>query len=583
MAKQQPLKKQLSVQKPQIKTKPVGNKSANASKNIYDYLEAHFSTKSRFYLILLTGLAFLFSIMCFDNKISITNDDALYIESGAKYARAFFAKESWYTANAPLYPIILGLLIKIIGVRLMLLKLFSVVCFSTAVLFIYKAFEKRIPYIILIPGLLLTAINFHFLIYASLTYTETFSLMIFGICFLYLFRIFEKLDTDTYNFKKSIPMFLLAGFLCFLMMITRSVALAAIGVLALFLVYRKKYKEAGASVAGFMIFYVLYKLAITYIWKVDASQFAMQTQLMFQKDVHNPQLGNEDFAGFITRFWQNCQIYISSRFYYVLGFREELSENNIPLTLFSIGLIVWSTVLMHKKKQYVLLFTSLFVITLLAVTFISLNVIWGQSRLIMLYLPFILFCLFYIFYFYGQQFNFLQIIYPFIFFILFFVSISATLKIAKEKLPIFIENLSGDPTYGYTPDWQNYIKMSEWCAKTFPNETKSIAVRKAPMSFIFSNGKEFYPIYSTPTQNADTLLMPLRESKVNYLMTSELRANPDMYVEGQIIGTMHRYAYYIQEKYPNAFQFVHQEGDVEEAVLYKINYAYIDSVKNISR
>ena len=521
--------------------------------------------------------------MCFDNKISTTNDDALYIESAAKYARAFFAKESWYTANAPFYPIVLGLLIKIIGVRLMLLKLFSISCFCIAVFFIFKAFEKRIPYLILIPALLLTAINFHFLIYASLTYTETFSLMIFGISFFYLFKVFEKSDEDTYNFNKNILLFVLAGFLCFMMMITRSVALAAIGVVALFFVYRKKYKEAIASVAGFAIFFILYKLAITYVWKVDASQFDMQSKLIFQKDIHNPQLGNEDIAGFIVRFWQNCQIYISSRLFYVLGFREELSENNIPLTLFSIGLILWSAFLMHKKKQYALLFTAVFVVTLLAVTFISLNVIWGQSRLIMLYLPFILFCIFYVLYYYGQQFSFLQLIYPFIFFILFFVSISATLKIAKEKLPIFIENVSGDPTYGYTPDWQNYIKMSKWCAQTFPNNTKSIAVRKAPMSFIFSDGKEFYPIYSTPTENPDTLLMPFRASKVNYLMTCELRANPEMYVEGQIIGTMHRYPYYIQQKYPNAFQFVHQEGEVEEAVLYKINYAYIDSVKAMSQ
>jgi hypothetical protein len=156
---------------------------------------------------------------------------------------------------------------------------------------------------------------------------------------------------------------------------------------------------------------------------------------------------------------------------------------------------------------------------------------------------------------------------------------SATLKQAKARFPIFMENISGDPTFGYTPDWQNYIKMTKWCAQNFPNETKSIAVRKAPMSFIFSDGKEFYPIYGTPTENPDSLLIPLRASKVNYLMTAELRANPDMYVDGQIIGTMHRYAYYIQQKYPQAFQFVHQEGDVEEAVLYKINYNYIDSLK----
>jgi hypothetical protein len=151
----------------------------------------------------------------------------------------------------------------------------------------------------------------------------------------------------------------------------------------------------------------------------------------------------------------------------------------------------------------------------------------------------------------------------------------------SEKLPIFIENMTGDATYGYTTDWQNYIKMTQWCAKNLPNETQSIAVRKAPMSFIFSEGKEFYPVYNTPTDNPDSLLIPLRTSKVNYFMLPKLRLDPNRYLEDQFIGTMHRYVYYVRTKYPDAFQFVHQEGDIEEAQLYKINWQYIDSLKSI--
>lgn len=62
-------------------------------------------------------------------------------------------------------------------------------------------------------------------------------------------------------------------------------------------------------------------------------------------------------------------------------------------------------------------------------------------------------------------------------------------------------------------------------------------------------------------------------------MPAELRADPNNYVENQIIGTVHRYMYFIQQKYPQVFQFVHQEGDLEKTQLYKINYAYVDSLK----
>lgn len=578
MAKRQPVKKQ-AAQKPSVKPSVTGSKVHPSSRSVFELLEAHFSSKRGFYLILLVVLSALFSFLCFDNKISTANDDALYIESGAKYASAFFSRDSWYTANAPLYPIVLGLLIKIIGVRLILLKIFSLVSFVAAIYLLFRVYEKRIPYLILIPSLFLTAINFQYLMYASLTYTETFSLMIFGICFFILFKIIDKTEANDYNIRNNIPQFLLLGFLLLLMMITRSVALGAVGVIFLYFAYRKKYMEAVAAVAAFALFFFIYKTMVSLIWKPDASQFETQTKLMFQKDVYNPQLGNEDLSGFIVRFFKNCEIYISSRFYYVLGFREEMSENNLPLTFFSVGLVAWSLFLMHKKKVFVLIFTTLFYSALLAVTFITLNVSWGQTRLIMIFLPFVLFSVFYLFYYYGNEFSFLQPLYLFVFFILLFVSFSSTIKQVRERFPVFLENISGDPTYGYTPDWQNYIKMTKWCAQNFPNDTKSIAVRKAPMSFIFSNGKEFFPIYNTPTQNPDSLLIPLRKSKVNYLMTAELRANPDMYVEGQIIGTMHRYAYYIQQKYPRAFEFVHQEGDLEKSVLYKINYTYIDSLR----
>lgn len=588
MAKKQPIRNQ---QQPAATNKKNTTRTTNTiSKSMFDILENHFSTKRNMYLILLVLISFIFALFCFDNKISTANDDALYIESGARYANAFFAKTSWYTANAPLYPIVLGLIIKAIGVRLMWLKMFSVISFAAAIYFIFRAYEKRIPYLILIPSLLLTAINFEYLMYASLTYTETFSLMIIGICFILIFKIFDKLQIEGLSIKdKMMPVFIL-GALCLLLMLTRSVALGAIGVVVLYLVYRKNYKEAVLAVASFVIVFLAYKFLVDAIWQPSDSQFKTQIKLMYQKDVYNPQLGDEDLSGFIVRFWKNCEIYISSRFMFVLGFREEMAETNTLITIICIALVLWSLYLAHISKQYTLLFTTLFVGAMLAVTFITLNVSWGQTRLIMIYLPFILFSIFYILYYYGQKMSLLQVLYPFVFFVLFIVSINATLKQIKERLPIFVENVTGDATYGYTPDWQNYIKMSKWCAENFPNETKSIAVRKAPMSFIFSDGKEFYPIYSTPTSNPDSLLMPFihydsttqKIDSVKYLMTAELRGNPNMYVEGQIIGTMHRYAYYIQQKYPNSFIPIHQEGDIEEAILYKINWNYIDSLrKNI--
>jgi hypothetical protein len=568
------------------------HKQTGITTSLFDTLENHFEKKQKLYLIIILGLATVLSFLCFDAKISLANDDALYIESGARYAKDFFAKESFYLANAPLYPTLLGVIIKLFGVKLILLKSFSILFFCSGLLFLFMAFRNRIPFLILIPSLLLTAINFPFLMYASLTYSECLYLLMMGFCFYLSFKAFDKIFAEGATVKdKILPSFII-GSTAFLFLITRNIAIVAIVPIVLFLLYRKRFIETGMASAMFVFLYFFYRFMVKIIWHVDQSQYEGQ-KLIFQKDAYNPQAGMETTSGFIVRLIDNAQIYIGQRFMYVLGFKEEISTqmptiagktaeinsgNKLIVFLF-VGIILASMYFMHKNKQYILLFSTLFFSCILGANFIALQTSWGQTRFIMIYLPLILMSVFYLLYHIGKQFSATQYILPFVFFILFISSLKLTLKNASERFPVFMENIKGDPTFGYTTDWQNYIKMTRWCAENLPDKTKEIAVRKAPMSFIFSSGKEFYPIYGTPTDNPDSLLIPLRTSNVNYIMPSELRADPNNYIPNQIIGTIHRYMYYVAQKYPDAFQFVHQEGDIEIAQLYKIDWNYIDSLK----
>lgn len=557
--------------------KTVNKKTSNS--DLFTFLENHLKTNQKKYIIFILFLAVLFGFFCFDAKVSTANDDSLYIEAGASYAKDFFGY--FYTANAPLYPIVLGFIIKLFGVKLILMKLFSLLFFVLGIWFTYKAFKDRIPYIILIPALLITAINFPYLMYASLTYAETLSFFVMGLSFLLLFNFFDKIDAESFNIKKQAWLFLIIGAICLLQLLTRNVALVLIAVIVIYFFLNKKYIPAILSIVSFGIFYALYKVILNLVWPQASSQFAAQSKLMFQKDVYNQQLGQETIWGFVERFWTNCEIYISSRFYYVLGFVKETAENNLLLTIVSIAIILTSLYFIYKNKQKYLLFSTLYYIAMLAVTFITLHTSWGQTRLIMVYLPFILFTIFYLFYILGKQFNGVQFALPLFIFILVISNLKATIVNGKERFPIFLENINGNPALGYTPDWQNYVNMSIWCKNNLPKE--NIAVRKAPMSYIFSEGKEFYPVYNVPTQDADSLLTPLIENKVNYIVTSELRLDPNRYMADQFINTMHRYVYYIAQKYPNAFELVHNEGEFEKSTLYKINYNYIDSIRAMSK
>lgn len=353
-------------------------------------MENHFSSKQNLYLAISVLLAAAFSYLCFDAKISLANDDALYIEAGAKYANAFFNHDSFYLANAPLYPMLLGLVIKIFGVKLLTLKAFSVLLFCLGTTFVFFAFRNRIPFIILIPSLLLTAINFPYLMYASLTYSECLYLVIIGLSFYILLRSFEKIDaTENFSVQSILPVVLI-GFAGFLFLITRNIAVISIVPIVLFLVYRKRFIEAGASVVSFGAFYFLYKLAIKVIWKIDGSQYASQSGIIFNKNAYNPSLGKETFGGFVARLIENSQIYIGQRFMYVLGFRDEMSsaigaDGNITeytstnkfIVFIFIGIVLASLYYMHKNKQYVLFFSTLFFSVLLGTTFVALQTSWG--------------------------------------------------------------------------------------------------------------------------------------------------------------------------------------------------------------
>jgi hypothetical protein len=71
----------------------------------------------------------------------------------------------------------------------------------------------------------------------------------------------------------------------------------------------------------------------------------------------------------------------------------------------------------------------------------------------------------------------------------------SSFKRGFANIPVIKKNLKGDKYYGYTPDWQNFLKCSEWAADSLP-DSALVASRKAPMSFVYGNGKKFFPIYS---------------------------------------------------------------------------------------
>jgi len=196
---------------------------------------------------------------------------------------------------------------------------------------------------------------------------------------------------------------------------------------------------------------------------------------------------------------------------------------------------------------------------------------WDQPRLIMVFVPLILLTVYGGWnYFFRNKNAVVQFLFAAVVFITLFAGLLSTLKKSGDNFPILKRNLSGDIYYGYTPDWVNYLKMSAWCGDSLPENTL-VGARKAPMSFIYAQGKPFYGIDVAFSTDADSILTRWQSSNVTHILAANLRRNPKR-VDGYIINTVQRLMYPIMQKYPDKLTLVKQIGESEPAYLYKINY-----------
>ena len=97
------------------------------SRSFFEWMEDFLSKNANILLGIILAFSVLLCGLLFDFKISIGHDDALYLEGSWRYAQNFFGY--FYSANAPLYVILMSLPIKLFGLNLGLLKLFSVFFF----------------------------------------------------------------------------------------------------------------------------------------------------------------------------------------------------------------------------------------------------------------------------------------------------------------------------------------------------------------------------------------------------------------------------------------------------------------------
>jgi hypothetical protein len=192
------------------------------NKTLFDKIDSWGENNNNKLLFIFLGLSLFFSFILFNARISEAHDDALYLEGGWRYVHEF--PNYFYTQNAPLYVLFLGLLTKIFGFKLLLFKLFNVVFNFFAVYFFYKTFYKRIPFVVFIPVMIFVSCNHLIQYYASMTFTEAFYLFLQSLFFFWFFKLYDALKLEP-NAIKHYKLWLVLGLFTFLIATCKSVAI----------------------------------------------------------------------------------------------------------------------------------------------------------------------------------------------------------------------------------------------------------------------------------------------------------------------------------------------------------------------
>jgi len=557
-------------EKSKNKSQKVKNQQLAAKPNLFDKSEKWFFRNQKFLFIILSVIFIILSLLMFSLRISEGGDDSTYIHAAHNYAKDFF--HYYFTFNAHFYPIFLSFFVWIFGINMYILKLLSLFFSYFHIFFFYKALKNRIPLLILFPVLLLICTNSFFLFFASQTYNEAFFLFFQSLLFYYFMRLEDKISTAGSAFKSTYKLWLIIGLLVFILSMTKNVAIVVLAGITVYLLLNKRFLHIVYLLGSYLVFKIPFELLKISIWG-NLSQYNSQKSILMQVHPYDKSRGLETFTGFINRFFNNCQIYFSDILFQIFGFRKEYTNvESTPLTILIVLLILIGIILIIRSKNKSLQFITFYGASIIFSSFILLQILWSQHRIILIELPVILIVIFFVLYKFLNRkvLAGFQFLYFFLIILIFISGLISTSKKIKHNLPIIYHNIKGDRYYGYSPDWKNYLLMSDWCAHNL-SKTDKIACRKPSVSFLFTNCEQFYGVFEAKTTNPDSSLAFFKKNQVTHLLLASLRLNPSMPTMN-IYNSLQRMVYPIAVQYPYKIQFVHQFGTEEPAYLYKINY-----------
>ncbi len=536
-----------------------------------NWLEKHSNTL--FYILL--GVLTLFSFLYFDIKPSIAGDDSSYVNRAIN----FLSADKFPTYQGPAYPLFLALLISILGMNLVILKLSSALFMIGFFIIFYRSLKGKISYLSLFYTLALVGVSNYILFFSSQTFSEPLFLILQTGLFALIFKYDSREEAGWIPGKKELKYLLLIAAICVLMFLTRTIGFGMILTLLTYWLISKKYKRALQVVVIFSVLIASFYVIRNAAWEMPAKS-SQQTGQLLDKNPYNKDQGREDFVGFLTRFKDNSNLYLSKHLMRITGFRKHGDNSVKPvITIILYGLFIFGLVYSLRRNKYLFLI-ALYLAFMLGITFFSLQKLWDQYRLIVPFVPLVLLFLVESIVYVGEHYKLSFVKKGLMAILALSLLLAAGRGVNTMDVKTLSKNLAGDKFAGYTPDWVSYLQMAEYCNKNLKKDD-FVACRKPGIARLYAKGKKFYGIFRIPSDDPDELLAHLKERNVTHIMMGSLRKNPYQYT-GQSINTIKRYMAFIARKYPKAFILIKKYGAQEPTHLFKINYDVIQEKKSTS-
>jgi hypothetical protein len=480
-----------------------------ASKTFLETSDAWIGARLNLVFYIAIFLTVMIGALLFDVKISTGGDDSGYIEM----ANDFLKGRSFPTWHGPLYAIILSFIIWIFGINLIWLKLFSFLFIVLHLTLFYHTFKRIIAPSIFAPLLLIISLNSTILYFASQTYTEAMYMFLQSLLvFLFIrFYLSEKQDQKG-TLKEQYLQWLILGFSLFAVSLTREIGIISLFIIVLMLLLDKNFRSSVMVVVSYLIFLLPYKLYQNLVWGVAVSKTSRPMHEILLKNFYKPESGYENFSGMVVRLFENARLYLSKHFMIGIGLMDPESTQTSWIVTILIIVFLLIALYFAFRRSKVMLFIALNLGCSMGATFLALQQHWDQMRMVIIYIPLILLLMAWSI----EQLSkvkglgFVIVLLPIFLSVVFFKTLGQTVEKIKVNQKVLAKNIDGDLYYGFTPDWQNFLIMSEWVGKNIPS-SKVVASRKPSMSFIYSKGRDFFGMYRLATSAPEQFLGALKK------------------------------------------------------------------------